>query len=117
MSELRELDRQVAEALGWHRVTHGDFDYYRVTDEQAKPFGLPANFNAWAFQPTTDARQWAVLLEMMPNPCLCITYAEPDAGIQERWRLVTSLLEKVGADEYGTTPGEAVCRAFLAWKA
>ena len=102
--ELRDLDRQVAEALGWHLSNCGSWwedKNYRTT------------FHVTHYSPTTDARQWAVLLEMMaPDVVLDCLYEKP-----VRWECAVALGRSRDWPNYlGDTPGEAVVRAFLAWK-
>src|SRR5687768_12997777 len=119
--ELGELDRQVAEALGWEVDNSGLV--YRMEQDPGVGVGgrwwldtNPTSESHWyisreEFSPTTDARQWAVLLEMLPWAVL--RHGNMDRS--DAWDC-TCNGPQLPAWYEGHTPGEAVCRAFLAWK-
>lgn len=62
MNELRELDRAIAVALGWHVERYdcgGEFGYSLV-DRNGKPVGTAAGENFWfEHQPMETVSEWS----------------------------------------------------------
>ena len=104
MTTPEELDRQVAEALGWRWQCH----HSSIVRGRLRAVGPDGDIFydrdcCMYFSPTTDARQWAVLLEMMPDVHLSHSFT---------W---TCWQNGDDRHQHGRAPGEAVVRAFLAW--
>ena len=100
--ELRELDRQVAEALGWRWTT----DTRYIVNLSVAPL------EEFEFYPTEDARQWAVLDDMV------LADHEWNALIEGRSNLVATLWRgKENAIHEFRDEERSVrhVRAFLAW--
>ena len=128
--ELRALDRQVAEALGF---TYRDGVGFPIPEDSPffNIFGVYAFTEAeepqeeWddrkrggdyeLFSPTTDARQWAVLLEMLIQHSGYLAMMRITHLDKTTFHYCVDI-PNVFARHHGGTPGEAVVRAFLAWK-
>jgi len=95
---MSDLDRQVAEALGWHEDCTGKL---LDSDQQFKGYAVD-------FSPSTNWEQCGKLIE---GYGVNITYLLHSRDYVEAWPS-----GKYTCKSKGATPQEAVCRAVIAMK-
>jgi hypothetical protein len=117
MDELRELDVQVVEALGWTEVSiiSGGRDGYVVSDVRGK---MPDGRYGYAPHFSTDIAAAWELVEWMRREGWNITFQIRDAVISWPSFRISGYLVQPGGIKHisneGHTAPEAICRAFLA---